>query len=107
MGLVQNYLAEGTWVNYQRGVQLCGQYEVGKLLRPLLEYDMAPDSLGQAAQEGSGTPTKEQVMASQRRQPPTQPSNARFTEKIPENVAMLVDGLDCKRADWLRDMHTL
>lgn len=37
---------QGTWVNYQRGVDLCREYHVEEILRPLLEYDMAPDGSG-------------------------------------------------------------
>jgi hypothetical protein len=33
---------QGTWVGYQRGVDLCREYHVEEILRPLLEYDMAP-----------------------------------------------------------------
>ncbi|PGG98105.1 hypothetical protein AJ79_08986 [Helicocarpus griseus UAMH5409] len=55
---------QGTWVNYERGVELCRHYHVLELLRPLLEYDMGQDGSGRGAVD---TPTKEQAMAAQRK----------------------------------------
>ncbi|KAH8705932.1 putative apses transcription factor [Talaromyces proteolyticus] len=55
---------QGTWVSYQRGVDLCREYQVEELLRPLLEYDMADGNTRRASLE---TPTKEQAMAAQRK----------------------------------------
>ncbi|KAL1995944.1 hypothetical protein VTN49DRAFT_810 [Thermomyces lanuginosus] len=51
---------QGTWVNFQRGVELCREYHVEELLRPLLEYD-------QGGEKSHDTPTKEQAMAAQRK----------------------------------------
>ncbi|KAJ3283288.1 low-affinity phosphate transporter [Borealophlyctis nickersoniae] len=48
---------QGTWVPFQRGVELAQQFEVEHLLRPLLEFQ--PPRSGAA----DHTPTKEQVMA--------------------------------------------
>lgn len=58
---------QGTWVNYQRGLDLCRQYRVEELLRPLLEYDMGQDGVSAAGQGKMDTPTKEQAMAAQRK----------------------------------------
>lgn len=30
---------QGTWVNFHRGVDLCREYHVEELLKPLLDYD--------------------------------------------------------------------
>lgn len=57
---------QGTWVNYQRGVELCRHYNVEEMLRPLLEYDMGQDGMG-PGQGMVDTPTKEQAMAAQRK----------------------------------------
>ncbi|PGG97380.1 hypothetical protein GX51_07350 [Blastomyces parvus] len=58
---------QGTWVNYERGVELCRHYHVLELLRPLLEYDMGQDGTGPAGRGAVETPTKEQAMAAQRK----------------------------------------
>ncbi|KAI9668900.1 MAG: transcriptional regulator swi6 [Caeruleum heppii] len=58
---------QGTWINYQRGVEFCRQYGVEELLRPLLEYDMGQDGINAAGSGGVDTPTKEQAMAAQRK----------------------------------------
>ncbi|KAK2791784.1 transcriptional regulator swi6 [Onygenales sp. PD_12] len=58
---------QGTWVNYERGLELCRHYHVLELLRPLLEYDMGQDGVSQAGQGAIETPTKEQAMAAQRK----------------------------------------
>ncbi|EEQ87390.2 APSES transcription factor [Blastomyces dermatitidis ER-3] len=58
---------QGTWVNYERGVELCRHYHVFELLRPLLEYDMGQDGTGPAGRGAVETPTKEQAMAAQRK----------------------------------------
>lgn len=58
---------QGTWVDYQRGVEFCRQYHVEELLRPLLLYDMGQDGVNAAGQGVMETPTKEQAMAAQRK----------------------------------------
>ena len=57
---------QGTWINYQRGVEFCRQYGVDQLLRPLLEYDINQDGPAGMPQ-ALDTPTKEQAMAAQRK----------------------------------------
>lgn len=57
---------QGTWIEFDRGVELCRQYGVEELLRPLLTYDMGQDG-GVAGQGDFNTPTKEQAMAAQRK----------------------------------------
>ena len=53
---------QGTWIKFERGVEVCQQYGVEELLRPLLTYDM-----GQDGGVTVNTPTKEQAMAAQRK----------------------------------------
>ncbi|CAN8101744.1 unnamed protein product [Discula destructiva] len=57
---------QGTWISFERGVQVCRQYGVEDLLRPLLTYDMGQDG-GVAGHGDLNTPTKEQAMAAQRK----------------------------------------
>lgn len=57
---------QGTWIRFDRGVQVCRQYGVEEILRPLLTYDMGQD--GSVAGSGDfSTPTKEQALAAQRK----------------------------------------
>ncbi|KAI1173261.1 apses-domain-containing protein [Nemania sp. FL0916] len=57
---------QGTWIRFERGVEVCKQYHVEELLRPLLTYDMGQDG-GIAGRGDLNTPTKEQAMAAQRK----------------------------------------
>ncbi|CAK7271117.1 transcriptional regulator swi6 [Sporothrix epigloea] len=57
---------QGTWICFERGVEVCRQYGVEEILRPLLTYDMGQDG-GIAGQGNLNTPTKEQAMAAQRK----------------------------------------
>ncbi|GAW23456.1 hypothetical protein ANO14919_130150 [Xylariales sp. No.14919] len=57
---------QGTWICFERGVEVCKQYHVEELLRPLLTYDMGQDG-GVAGRGDLNTPTKEQAMAAQRK----------------------------------------
>lgn len=57
---------QGTWIKFERGVQVCRQYGVEDVLRPLLTYDMGQDG-GVAGSGNLNTPTKEQAMAAQRK----------------------------------------
>lgn len=57
---------QGTWIKFERGVQVCRQYGVEEMLRPLLTYDMGQDG-GIAGSGNLNTPTKEQAMAAQRK----------------------------------------
>ncbi|KAG6112426.1 hypothetical protein E4U31_000004 [Claviceps sp. LM219 group G6] len=57
---------QGTWIKFERGVQVCRQYGVEDILRPLLTYDMGQDG-GVAGRGDFNTPTKEQAMAAQRK----------------------------------------
>ena len=57
---------QGTWIKFERGVEVCRQYGVEEMLRPLLTYDMGQDG-GVAGQGDFNTPTKEQAMAAQRK----------------------------------------
>lgn len=57
---------QGTWICFERGVEVCRQYGVEEVLRPLLTYDMGQDG-GVAGQGNFNTPTKEQAMAAQRK----------------------------------------
>ncbi|KAI1442089.1 apses-domain-containing protein [Annulohypoxylon stygium] len=57
---------QGTWIKFERGVEVCRQYGVEQLLHPLLTYDMGQDG-GIAGRGDFNTPTKEQAMAAQRK----------------------------------------
>lgn len=57
---------QGTWISFQRGVEVCRQYGVEEILRPLLTYDMGQDG-GVAGQGDFNTPTKEQALAAARK----------------------------------------
>ncbi|KAK9770905.1 putative HTH APSES-type domain-containing protein [Seiridium cardinale] len=57
---------QGTWIRFERGVQVCRQYGVEEILRPLLTYDMGQDG-GVAGSGDFNTPTKEQALAAQRK----------------------------------------
>ncbi|KAI0127252.1 hypothetical protein BJ170DRAFT_580847 [Xylariales sp. AK1849] len=57
---------QGTWIKFERGVEVCRQYGVEEMLRPLLTYDMGQDG-GIAGRGDFNTPTKEQAMAAQRK----------------------------------------
>ena len=57
---------QGTWICFERGVEVCRQYGVEEVLRPLLTYDMGQNG-GVAGQGNFNTPTKEQAMAAQRK----------------------------------------
>jgi len=54
------------WINYERGVELCQEYGLEELLRPLLNYNIDQDRVS-LAERGTQTPRKEQVMVAQRR----------------------------------------
>ncbi|KAJ6035030.1 hypothetical protein N7460_009205 [Penicillium canescens] len=98
---------QGTWVNYQRGVDLCREYHVEESLRPLLEYDMSPDGSGQPAQGTIDTPTKEQAMAAQRKRlyngaenrSTSQPQQGTFFQNISRTAATAVNALSKARFD--------
>ena len=57
---------QGTWIKFERGVEVCRQYGVEELLKPLLTYDMGQAG-GVAGRGDLNTPTKEQAMAAQRK----------------------------------------
>lgn len=67
---------QGTWISFERGVEVCRQYGVEDLLRPLLTYDMGQDG-GVAGRGDLNTPTKEQAMAAQRKRMYSAPVTAR------------------------------
>jgi regulatory protein SWI6 len=97
---------QGTWISYRRGVEFCRQYGVEELLRPLLEYDMAPDGSSLAGQGGIETPTKEQAMAAQRKRLyganvesrlPTQSANGTFFKNISNAAVNAVNAISKAR----------
>lgn len=57
---------QGTWIKFERGVEVCRLYGVEEALRPLLTYDMGSDGKG-SGRTDLNTPTKEQAMAAQRK----------------------------------------
>ncbi|KAJ5524833.1 hypothetical protein N7494_011483 [Penicillium frequentans] len=98
---------QGTWVNYKRGVELCKEYHVEELLRPLLEYDMSPDGSGGPSQGTLDTPTKEQAMAAQRKRlyngaenrGSSQPQQGTFFQNISRTAATAVNAISKARFD--------
>lgn len=98
---------QGTWVGYQRGVDLCREYHVEEILRPLLEYDMAPDGTGGPSQGTLDTPTKEQAMAAQRKRlysgadnrSMSQPQQGTFFQNISRAAATAVNAISKARFD--------
>ncbi|GIK03937.1 hypothetical protein Aspvir_008012 [Aspergillus viridinutans] len=98
---------QGTWVNYQRGVELCREYHVEELLRPLLEYDMGPNGTANAGHDTLDTPTKEQAMAAQRKRlysgvdnrGMSQPQQGTFFQNISRTAATAVNAISKARFD--------
>ncbi|KAB8225021.1 hypothetical protein BDV33DRAFT_164444 [Aspergillus novoparasiticus] len=98
---------QGTWVNYQRGVELCREYHVEEMLRPLLEYDMGPNGTTGSAQDSLDTPTKEQAMAAQRKRlysgmdnrNMSQPQQGTFFQNISRTAATAVNAMSKARFD--------
>lgn len=94
---------QGTWVNFQRGLDLCREYHVDELLKPLLEYDMGPDVNG--SQGSTDTPTKEQAMAAQRKRLYSstdqmgQPQQGTFFQNISRTAATAVNAISKARFD--------
>ncbi len=95
---------QGTWINYQRGVEFCRQYGVEELLRPLLEYDLRTDGTT-STQNRLETPTKEQAMAAQRKRmyngmdsrAPSQGSNGTYFKNMSTTAANAVNALSQTR----------
>lgn len=92
---------QGTWVSYQRGVELCREYQVEEALRPLLEYDMDDGNSRRASLE---TPTKEQAMAAQRKRlynaenrGISQPAQATFFQNMSRTAANAVNAISKAR----------
>ncbi|KAJ5728221.1 hypothetical protein N7493_004551, partial [Penicillium malachiteum] len=98
---------QGTWVNYQRGLDLCREYNVEELLRPLLEYDTSPDEPSGPTQGLVDTPTKEQAMAAQRKRlysgaenrSSSQPQQGTFFQNISRTAATAVNAISKARFD--------
>ncbi|KAI9756539.1 MAG: hypothetical protein M4579_003798 [Chaenotheca gracillima] len=99
---------QGTWINYNRGVQFCRQYGVEGLLKPLLEYDMGQDGINAAGQGSMDTPTKEQAMAALRKRqynaglenrPNGQSANGTFFKNISSTASNAVAAISKARID--------
>lgn len=100
---------QGTWINYRRGVEFCRGYGVEELFRPLLEYDMGQDGLTGAGQGNVETPTKEQVIAAQRKRnmlnggldnrPTASSPNGTFFKNISKTAANAVNAISKARFD--------
>ncbi|KAK2871739.1 hypothetical protein FQN49_002877 [Arthroderma sp. PD_2] len=98
---------QGTWVSYQRGLELCRRYQVEDLLRPLLEYDMGQDGVSVAGQGQLDTPTKEQALAVQRKrfaqgldgQGGGPPPSGTFFQSISRTAATAVNAISKARFD--------
>ena len=98
---------QGTWVNFQRSLDLCREYHVVDLLRPLLDYDMGPDGVGPGQSNLLDTPTKEQAMAAQRKRlhnsvdgrSSSQPQQGTFFQNISRTAATAVNAISKARFD--------
>lgn len=99
---------QGTWVNFQRGVDLCREYHVEELLRPLLEYDPSTNGVGSSVQDHMDTPTKEQAMAAHRKRlyngsegnrNTSQPQQGTFFQNISRTAATAVNAISKARFD--------
>lgn len=99
---------QGTWVNFQRGLDLCREYHVEELLRPLLEYDPGANGIGGSAHDALDTPTKEQAMAAQRKRlysgmdnnrSMSQPQQGTFFQNISRTAATAVNAISKARFD--------
>lgn len=96
---------QGTWVNFQRGVELCREYHVEEVLRPLLEYNVNED--GTPSANAIDTPTKEQAMAAQRKRlysgadnrGSSQPQQGTFFQNISRTAATAVNAMNKARYD--------
>ncbi|CAJ2512549.1 Uu.00g055640.m01.CDS01 [Anthostomella pinea] len=96
---------QGTWIRFERGVEVCDHYGVRELLRPLLEYDMGHDG-GVPGQGDFNTPTKEQAMAAQRKRNLSSNNDARtngqagtFFMKISSTASNAVAAISKARFD--------
>lgn len=97
---------QGTWVNFQRGLDLCREYHVEELLRPLLEYDAGAD-MNNPTKSTLDTPTKEQAMAAQRKRlysstdgrGMAQPPQGTFFQNISRTAASAVTAMSKARFD--------
>lgn len=58
---------QGTWIPFDRGLEVCRQYGVEDLLGMLLTHNMRADGSAGPATTEIDTPTKEQAMAAQRK----------------------------------------
>lgn len=99
---------QGTWVNFHRGVDLCREYHVEELLRPLLEYDPGANGTGGSMHDVMDTPTKEQAMAAQRKRlysgvdgnrSMSQPQQGTFFQNISRTAATAVNAISKARFD--------
>lgn len=99
---------QGTWVNFHRGVDLCREYHVEELLKPLLEYDPGANGGGASVQDTMDTPTKEQAMAAQRKRlyngpdssrGSSQPQQGTFFQNISRTAATAVNAISKARFD--------
>lgn len=99
---------QGTWVNFHRGVDLCREYHVEGLLKPLLEYDPTANGVGGSAHDNMDTPTKEQAMAAHRKRlyngmegnrSASQPQQGTFFQNISRTAATAVNAISKARFD--------
>lgn len=99
---------QGTWVNFHRGVDLCREYHVEELLKPLLDYDPGTNGTGGTVQDTLDTPTKEQAMAAQRKRlysgmdnsrSNSQPQQGTFFQNISRTAATAVNAISKARFD--------
>lgn len=89
---------QGTWINYNRGVEFCRQFGVEEILRPLLNYDVSNDG-----NVGLETPTKEQALAAQRRRmygnDPNMSQSGTYFKNMSNTAASAIQALNRTRMD--------
>lgn len=94
---------QGTWIPYYRGVDLCKQYGVYDMLRPLLDFE--------PSNQMEHTPTKEQALAKRKRDSTTHaPSAASFSHSYAHSSLSHMafpPPLPAAHEDTLEDQETL
>lgn len=94
---------QGTWIPFERGLEVCHQYGVDELLQKLLTHNMRQDGVPSTDID---TPTKEQAMAAQRKrmynasaEPRTNGVTGTFFKNISSTASQAVAAISKARFD--------